>query len=133
MDLSQLLQFLPENIEYISLQKEINHFERHALQDRSVKDLGDSLLDFNDTAAICDLLDLIISVDTSVVHLAAAMGKKTWLLLPFAPDWRWMLHRSDSPWYQSMTIYRQDVSRNYQTVLECIKKDLTDQFGGKTK
>jgi len=129
MDLSQLLKCLPQNIEYISLQKEINEFERQALQDRSVKNLGESLFDFNDTAAICDLLDVVISVDTSVVHLAAAMGKNTWLILPFASDWRWMLHRSDSPWYQSMTIYRQDALRNYQSVLERIKEDLIEQFG----
>jgi len=133
MDLTQLLKYLPQNIEYISMQKEINEIEREALQDRSIKNLGDSLFDFNDTASICDLLDVVISVDTSVVHLAAAMGKNTWLILPFAPDWRWMLHRSDSPWYQSLTIYRQDVSRNYQPVLERIKKDLIEQFGVKTK
>ena len=133
MDLTQLLRYLPQNIEYISLQKEINEIERKALQDKSIKNIGESLFDFNDTASICDLLDVVISVDTSVVHLAAAMGKNTWLILPFASDWRWMLHRSDSPWYQSMTIYRQDGTRNYKTVLERIEKDLIEKIGVKMK
>ena len=58
-------------------------------------------------AAALEPLDLIVTVDTSIAHLAGAMGKEVWVLLPYAPDWRWMLHRDDSPWYPEMTLYRQ--------------------------
>ncbi len=61
--------------------------------------LGGELRDFSDTAAIISQLDLVISVDTSFAHLAAALGKPVWVLLPFVPDWRWLLGRDDSPWY----------------------------------
>jgi ADP-heptose:LPS heptosyltransferase len=62
--------------------------------------------DFADTAALLSQLDLVISVDTAVAHLAGAMGKRVWLLVPFAPDWRWLLERPDSPWYTTMQIFR---------------------------
>ena len=62
---------------------------------------------YADTAALIEQLDLVISVDTAVAHLAAAMGKRVWLLLPFSPDWRWQLGRADSPWYPTMRLFRQ--------------------------
>lgn len=74
------------------------------------------------------MLDLVISVDTSVAHLAGALGKKTWILLPFVPDWRWLLDREDSPWYESVKLYRQDNSRSYEPVLEKVANDLLKEF-----
>jgi ADP-heptose:LPS heptosyltransferase len=65
------------------------------------------LNDFADTAALVANMDLVISVDTSVAHLAAALGKPVWMLVPFVPDWRWMLERGDSPWYPTMRLFRQ--------------------------
>jgi hypothetical protein len=73
----------------------------------TIEDLGAELTDFADTAALLAELDLIITVDTAVAHLAGAMGRPVWLALPFAPDWRWLLHREDSPWYPSMRLFRQ--------------------------
>lgn len=70
-------------------------------------DLTGQVTDFADTAALIAQLDMIVSIDTAVAHLAGALGKPTFLLLPFAPDWRWMLERSDSPWYPSMRVFRQ--------------------------
>ena len=70
--------------------------------------LGAEINDFTDTMAILDGLDRLVAIDTSVAHLAGAMGRPVSLLLPFAPDWRWLLNRSDSPWYPSLTLYRQD-------------------------
>ena len=60
---------------------------------------GHELQDFSDTAALMEELDLVISIDTSVLHLAGALGRPTWGLLPYAADWRWLMHRTDSPWY----------------------------------
>lgn len=73
--------------------------------------------DFADTAALCHELDLIISVDTCIAHLAGAMGKPLWLLLPFNPDWRWLLARDDSPWYPSARLWRQTAPDDWHSVL----------------
>jgi hypothetical protein len=70
-------------------------------------DFGPELTDFADTAGLMSQLKLIITVDTSVAHLAGAMGRATWLLLPFSPDWRWLMQREESPWYPTMRIFRQ--------------------------
>ena len=72
-----------------------------------MKDLRDHISDFADTAACVAALDLVIAVDTAVAHLAGAMGKPVWVLIPHVPDWRWMLARADSPWYPSARLLRQ--------------------------
>jgi len=69
--------------------------------------LGEEFEDFTDTAAVVENMDLVVSVDTAVLHLAGAMGKRVWALLPFEADWRWMLDRQDSPWYPTMRLFRQ--------------------------
>jgi tetratricopeptide (TPR) repeat protein len=79
--------------------------------------LGNQISDFADTAAILSHLDLVIAVDTAIVHLAGAMGKTVWTLLPFIPDWRWMLERSDSPWYPTMRLFRQPRLGDWESVL----------------
>ncbi len=86
----------------------------------NIVNLNNQLKDFADTAAAIDNLDLIISVDTAVVHLAGALGKPVWTLLPFVPDWRWMLERSDSPWYPSMRLFRQRQLHDWDGVFEQI-------------
>ena len=87
-------------------------------------DLTDNIRDFSDTAALISVLDLVITVDTAVAHLAGAMGKPVWLLLPHAPDWRWMLRRKDSPWYPSMTIYRQEHAGEWSEVFALVAGEL---------
>ena len=76
-------------------------------------DLTEHIRDFTDTAALIEQLDLVIGVDTSVVHLAGALGRPVWTLLPFAPDWRWLMERTDSPWYPTMKLFRQKVRGNW--------------------
>lgn len=85
---------------------------------------GDELQDFSDTAALIANLDLIITIDTSVAHLAGAMGKPTWLLLHAVPDWRWMLNRSDSLWYPDMTLFRQSRWNQWDEVIDRVKQKL---------
>lgn len=87
-------------------------------------DLQDEQQDFCDTAAIVANLDLVVSVDTSVAHLAGAMGKPVWILLHNAPDWRWLLEREDSPWYPSARLFRQSRHGNWQDVLERVEDEL---------
>ena len=89
-----------------------------------MQDWTDELGDFADTAALIETLDLIISVDTSVAHLAGALGKPVWLLNRFGSEWRWLLDRSDSPWYPSMTIYRQKDRDDWTALITDIASDL---------
>jgi tetratricopeptide (TPR) repeat protein len=89
---------------------------------------ADELKDFSDTAALIDNLDLVIAVDTSTAHLAAAMGKPTWILNRYDTCWRWMLNRNDSPWYDSVTLYRQDDSRQWESILEKMAVALQQNF-----
>ncbi len=82
-----------------------------------VFDPTEVLYDFSDTAAMIANLDLVITVDTAVAHLAGALGKRVWTLLPFNPDWRWMLERSDSPWYPTMRLFRQKKAGDWADVI----------------
>ncbi len=90
----------------------------------SVKDLSPWLRDMHDTAVAASQMDLIVSVDTAVAHLAGALNKPVWLLLPFAPDWRWMLHRPDSPWYPSMRLFRQTTPGDWAGVVDKARLEL---------
>ena len=129
MRLQDLLPYLSTDFEFICLQKEMRPADQDAIQTSRIRFFGAQIEDFSDTAALCDLVDLVISVDTSVAHLAGALGKPTWILLPYAPDWRWMLHRDDSPWYPSVRLYRQTQERAWPPVLERMRSDLSGFSG----
>ena len=92
--------------------------EAQVLADYGVPDLAPLLHDFSDTAALIAELDLVITVDTAVAHLAGALGKSCWVLLQRNPDWRWMLARDDSPWYPSARLFRQTQRGNWSTVVD---------------
>jgi ADP-heptose:LPS heptosyltransferase len=79
-----------------------------------------------ETAGLLEAMDLVISVDTSVAHLAGALGKKVWILLPFAPDFRWLLDRSDSPWYSSAKLFRQKTRGDWKSLVTLIAHLLVD-------
>jgi len=87
-------------------------------------DLTSQILDFGDSAALVEHLDLVITIDTAVAHLAAALGKETWVMLPFAPDWRWLLVRDDSPWYPGMRLFRQALRGVWGGTVEQVAREL---------
>ena len=99
-----------------------------APQDRplpdAMMDISDGLGDFADTAALIQQLDLVVTVDTAVAHLAGALGKPVWIMLPHGNDWRWLTGRTDSPWYPTARLYRQDDSRAWPPVVETLAQDL---------
>jgi ADP-heptose:LPS heptosyltransferase len=103
--------------------------EQGMLTDR-VTNLGPAIEDMADTAALIANLDLVIAVDTSVAHLAGALGKPVWLLLPLSPDWRWLLDREDSPWYPGMRLFRQERLGDWQPVVERVQRALVAECGG---
>ncbi len=119
---SQLLPILNvPNVHFYSLQTDVAAQELSKVQgDIAITDISNGFSSFAETAAAIEHLDLVISVDTSVAHLAAAMGKTVWLLLPFVPDWRWMMHRNDSPWYPNMLLFRQEQPKHWESALEGI-------------
>lgn len=93
-----------------------------------VTDLAGNLMDFADTAAAILSLNLVITVDTATAHLAGALGRPVWTLLPFAPDWRWLLERNDSPWYPSMRLFRQPRPGDWEAVIEEVAARLSDAY-----
>ncbi len=95
-----------------------------ALGNRLAADFGPQLTRFAETAAIVAHLDLVITVDTSLAHLAGALGKPVWTLLPYAPDWRWLLGRDDTPWYPTMRLFRQETAGDWRSVIERVRDEL---------
>lgn len=113
---------------FVSLQKEPRPADAALLAQRpEILRFGEQLGDFSDTAALIAALDLVIAVDTSVAHLAAALGKPAWILLQYLPDWRWMLHREDSPWYPTARLFRQNETRRWDAVVARVRTAL-DEF-----
>lgn len=123
--LSALAPLFLSGLDFYLLQKEIRDEDLAVASTVSnLHLLHDKIKDFTDTAALIHNLDLIISVDTSVAHLAGAMGVQTWILLPFLPDWRWQLERKDSPWYPSFRLYRQGAANDWTQTIQQVSIDL---------
>ena len=125
MSLAQMATLLRPDIDFCSLQKEIRPADRTALAEYPPIAQFDSLLgDFADTAAMLNCLDLVITVDTSVAHLAGALGRPVWILLPFCPDWRWLAKGNQSPWYDSVRLFRQTTRGDWSGVLAEVRTAL---------
>jgi ADP-heptose:LPS heptosyltransferase len=123
--LGDFLVALAPGLQYFSLQKDLRQADAQTLaQAPHIRHFGAELTDFSDTAALCTHMDLVIAVDTSVAHLAGALGVPTWLLLPHLPDWRWLLDRSDSPWYPHMRLLRQESAGDWGSVLQSVRDEL---------
>ena len=100
---------------------------------QEIHEWNDRLIDFSDTAQLLHQLDLVISVDTAVAHLAGALSKPTWLLLPQNADFRWLRQRPDSPWYPSMRIFRQHAHGDWQSVADQLDEAMDSMFLLETK
>jgi len=116
--------------QFVSLQNELRPVDQLTLgQHPKVRHFGNQIKDFSDTAGLLELMDLVICVDTSVAHLAGAMGKPVWLLLPFNADWRWLIGRDDSPWYPTIRLFRQSSAGDWDSVLDRVKQALQKYVG----
>ena len=128
VDLGRLIAPLSAStVELVSLQREPSQADAAVLASHAnILQVGQELHDFADTAAVVSLLDVVISVDTSVVHLAGALGKPAWVLLPFLPDFRWLLNREDSPWYPTARLLRQPRPGDWESVLARVRGQLLE-------
>ena len=113
---------------FFSLQRDAGREEITDIShEQPMVDCGKAIHDFFDAASFINEMDLVISVDTAFLHLAGAMGKPTWAMLPFVADWRWMIDREDSPWYPSMRLFRQPKRGDWVSVVERIRSCLVDK------
>jgi tetratricopeptide (TPR) repeat protein len=113
--------FTLPRVRFYSLQKGVAQGQVDAMSHHAnLIHLGDQLNDFSDTAAVIANLDLVISIDTAVAHLAGALGKPVWVLLPLAPDWRWQLRPDDTPWYPSARLFRQEERNDWQALIDSV-------------
>ncbi len=119
------------DVAFVSLQHEVREEDAAVLRGcANVVQIGQQFRDFADTAAAIASLDIVISVDTAVAHLAGAMGKPLMLLLPFAADFRWLRERRDSPWYPSALLFRQPAFGEWRSVIDVLHSELT-RFGNR--
>src|SRR3984957_15440649 len=125
LPLRALSSVLDLDARFVSLQKDPRPEDKATLLENSeIVDLTAHLTDFAETAALISCLDLVITVDTSIAHLAAALGRPTWILLPYTPDYRWLLDRDDNPWYLTARLFRQTETREYAGVLDRVRTEL---------
>jgi len=125
MALSALMPLLELDATFVSLQKELNLSEKALLTARkNVFYYGDALHDFSDMAALVTCLDLVISVDADVAHVAGALGKPVWILLPHVPDWRWLLGHKHTPWYPTARLFRQSGADDWDGVIAMVSSEL---------
>jgi tetratricopeptide (TPR) repeat protein len=127
--LAELSPHLSRDFEYVCVQTEITPVDQQALAAKpAIRQFPGELRDFGDTAALCECLDLVISMDTSIVHLNGALGNKTWVLLPFDSDWRWLIDREDSPWYPTVRVFQQKSRGDWNGVFEQVAAQLCREF-----
>ena len=129
ISLGLFIEKLQGNINWISLQKELSSEDSALIKKQnSIIHFGNLIGDFHETGALCKAIDAVVSVDTSIVHLAGAIGQKVHLLLPYNADARWHEKRSDSPWYSSVQIYRQDKNCDWAKPLGEVMQDLSERI-----
>lgn len=125
LTLESFSPLMRDGINLYLLQKECRPVDEDFLRaNPAIRDLRPWLMDLSDTAAAIECLDLVISVDTAVAHLAGALGKPVWILLPYNPDWRWLMDRPDSPWYPTARLFRQPALGNWPVVIRDVSEAL---------
>jgi Tfp pilus assembly protein PilF len=123
--LQALTSIFEQDVNFYGLQKELREGDRQLIhQHPQIQYLGKYIKDFKDTAALISLMDVVITVDTAIAHLTGAMGKPVWILLPYSPDWRWLLNRDDSPWYPTAKLFRQPSIGDWSSVLSEVNQAL---------
>jgi tetratricopeptide (TPR) repeat protein len=126
LQLRALSPLLGLDATFVSLQKDPRPEDKKTLREQTkIVDLTGDLTDFVETSALISCLDLVITVDTSVAHLAGGLGCPTWILLPYTPDYRWLLDRDDSPWYPTVRLFRQSRRRDHAEVLDRVRAELS--------
>jgi tetratricopeptide (TPR) repeat protein len=128
--LETLLPLMVDRCEWFSLQKLVREYDRDALINSPLRDVSKQLNDFADTAALIYHLDVVITVDTSIAHLAGALGKPVWIMLPFSADFRWLRDRDDSPWYPTAKLFRQTTDGAWAEVFERVLSELASGLPG---
>jgi Flp pilus assembly protein TadD len=119
-----------EGAVFYSLQKgEAANQSKHPPAGMKIVDFTDALKDWADTAALVEAMDLIVTVDTAIAHVAGALGRPVWILIPYDPDWRWLLARSDSPWYPTMRVFRQQERRKWGPVFAAVAAAISEVQG----
>ena len=127
--LAELVARLPRGYQYFRLQRDVREEDRAALTSSSfINSVDEDVQDFLHITALCQRMDLVISVDTSLAHLSGTLGRPTWVLLPFIADWRWLRERDDSPWYPTMRLIRQESSGNWNGVFERVASGLRREY-----
>jgi hypothetical protein len=125
---AEIATLLRPDIEWFSLHHDLRGADAEALAGRDdIRHFGAEMT-FPETAALAEVLDLVISVDTAMGHLAGALGRPVWIMLPQRPDWRWMTDRQDSPWYPSARLFRQDAPGDWAGVLARVAEALRAEF-----
>lgn len=125
ISLATLDPLLDAGASFVSVQKNVRAIDAAALRARDgIVDVSDALTDFAATAALLMQLDLLITVDTSVAHLAGALGRPAWIMISHTPDWRWLLDRESTPWYPSVRLFRQDETRRWAPVVDRVRQAL---------
>jgi hypothetical protein len=125
MPLETFLPIVSDAAEWTSLQIDLRERDQAAMKESGrITFFGDAIKDFSDTAALIDNMDLVITVDTSVAHLAGALGKPVWILLARNADWRYLLDRTDSPWYPTARLFRQRTLGDWSDVVASVKSEL---------
>jgi tetratricopeptide (TPR) repeat protein len=127
--LPELAPLLSANARFLGVQRDLRPADQELLaRETRIVPLGEQLDDFADTAAVLSLCDLVISVDTSVAHVAGALGRPAFVLLPFQPDWRWTLDRDRSPWYPALRLFRQRAAGDWASVIGRVRGELAASF-----
>ncbi len=126
-----MLPLLGDWAEWVSLQKDVPAEDAGLLASHpGLRPFGAEFVDFADTAALVELMDIVVTVDTSVAHVAGGMGKPLWVMLPFNQhDWRWMLGREDSLWYPTARLFRQSANGDWAGVIGRVSEALMQRFG----